>query len=68
MINLKCVLLGEMNAQELSETTMDIEQRHLWQVTVDQIVETGRLMSVLMSDNVELQLFLRKNINYSNGR
>ena len=47
--------LGEMNAQELSETTMDIEQRHLWQVTVDQVVEAGRLMSVLMGDNVELR-------------
>ena len=47
--------LGEMNAQELSETTMDIDQRHLWQVTVDQVVEAGRLMSVLMGDNVELR-------------
>ena len=44
-----------MNAQELSETTMDIEQRHLWQITVDQAVEASRLMSVLMSDNVELR-------------
>ena len=47
--------LGEMNAQELSETTMDITKRHLWQVTVDQVVEAGRLMSVLMGDNVELR-------------
>ena len=47
--------LGEMNAQELSETTMDISQRHLWQVTVDQVVEAGRLMSILMGDNVELR-------------
>ena len=43
-----------MNAQELSETTMDIVQRHLWQVTVDQVVEAGRLMSILMGDNVDL--------------
>lgn len=47
--------LGEMNAQELSETTMDIDQRHLWQVTVEQMVEAGRLMSILMGDNVELR-------------
>ena len=44
-----------MNAQELSETTMDISQRHLWQVTVDQVVEAGRLISVLMGNNVELR-------------
>ena len=47
--------LGEMNAQELSETTMDIEQRHLWQVTVEQMVEAGRLMSILMGYNVEIR-------------
>ncbi len=45
--------LGEMNAQELSETTMEISNRLLWQVTVDQLVEAGKLMSILMGDNVE---------------
>ena len=34
---------------------MDIFQRHFWQVTADQVVEAGRLMSVLMGDNVELR-------------
>ena len=46
--------LGAMNAQELSETTMDIDQSHLWQVTFDRVVEAGRLMSVLIGNNVEL--------------
>jgi len=54
--------LGEMNADELRETTMDPNTRTLLQVTVEEAALADEVMSVLMGDEVELRKqFIQQN-------
>ena len=45
--------LGEMNAEQLWETTMNSEQRTLLQVRLEDLIECEEIFSTLMGENVE---------------
>jgi len=59
--------LGEMNAVQLWETTMNPEFRTLRQITIDNLSEADRVFSMLMGDDVPPRReFIEKNAVYAN--
>ena len=59
--------LGEMNAHQLWETTMNPDTRILRQVNIDNAAEADRVFSMLMGDDVPPRReFIEKNAHYAN--
>lgn len=59
--------LGEMNAEQLWETTMSPDNRTLRQVTIENAAETDRVFSMLMGDDVPpRRQFIEQNATYAN--
>ena len=59
--------LGEMNKEQLADTTMDPKHRTLRQVTIENAVEADRIFSMLMGDDVPPRReFIEKNAKYAN--
>ena len=57
--------LGEMDAEELNETTMDINHRILRKITVDDTIEADAAFSKLMGEEVEpRRQFIENNAVY----
>ena len=57
--------LGEMDWQELKETTMDLEKRTILKVELEDAVEADRIFSILMGEKVEPRReFIEANAKY----
>ena len=60
--------LGEMDAHELWDTTMDPEKRSLRRITLDDAVEADQIFSILMGEEVEpRKAWIERNAKYADN-
>lgn len=58
--------LGEMDAEQLWETTMDPKRRILKRITIDDAMEADTVFSILMGEDVEPRKeFIQSNAEYA---